>query len=124
MVLIIRDCMRDEDIKVGDVLRIRQWDDMAAEFGTESYLDMTRIKTSRIRFTERMKYMCGATFTISRRAYDERGWFYYRSAEGIEDIMKAVFVITSEMLEPFSNDKEEEFSPLPDELIRQYLQEE
>lgn len=26
--------MRDEDIHIGDVLRVRQWEDMAAEYGT------------------------------------------------------------------------------------------
>lgn len=116
--------MRNEDINDGDILRVRGWDDMAAEFGTENFFDTTRIKTPRVRFCERMKYMCGAVFTVSRKAYDERGWFYYCSAEGIEKAGKVISIITSEMLEPLSNDKKEEFSPLPDELIRQYLQEE
>lgn len=49
--------------QVGDVLRVRQWDDMANEFGyTNPCHD--EIKCLDI-FVEEMKYLCGKTFTVA-----------------------------------------------------------
>lgn len=46
---------------VGDRVTIRQWDDMAAEFGLDVYGD---IKVPKAYFTEPMRKYCGKTFTI------------------------------------------------------------
>lgn len=46
---------------VGDKVTIRQWDDMAAEFGLDVYGD---IKVPKAYFTEPMRKYCGKTFTI------------------------------------------------------------
>lgn len=46
---------------VGDKVTIRQWDDMAAEFGLDGFGDINVSKTF---FTKRMKQYCGQTFPI------------------------------------------------------------
>ena len=48
---------------VGDKVTIRQWDDMAAEFGLDEYGGIKVPKT----FTEFMKKYCGKTLTIVRK---------------------------------------------------------
>lgn len=48
---------------VGDRVTIRQWDDMAAEFGLDVY---GAIKTPQALFTEPMKRYCGQTLPIVR----------------------------------------------------------
>ena len=45
---------------VGDEVTIRQWDDMAAEFGLDGFGDINVSKT----FTESMKQYCGQTLPI------------------------------------------------------------
>ena len=47
--------MKDEDIHIGDVLRIRQWDDMVDEFGVKPSGD---IGCSGV-FVKNMKCLCG-----------------------------------------------------------------
>lgn len=48
---------------VGDRVTIRQWDDMAAEFGLDVY---GAIKVPKAYFTEPMKRYCGKTLPIVR----------------------------------------------------------
>lgn len=57
--------MRLEDIRVGDVLRIRDWDDMALEFGEKDGNQGKIILTYLACFITPMKYLCGRTFTVS-----------------------------------------------------------
>ena len=49
---------------VGDRVTIRQWDDMAAEFGLDEY---GGIKVPKAYFTEPMRKYCGKTLTIVRK---------------------------------------------------------
>lgn len=96
--------MRDEDIKVGDVLRVRSWDDMVFEYGTELFGGITRIKTPSLRFSENMKNMCGLTFTVRKVLHDALGRTLYCSCEGVECHTQYSFnmwSITADMLEPF-----------------------
>lgn len=54
--------------KVGDRVRVREWDDMAREFGlsfTEKY-----INTPICRFNNDMRILCGKTVTIKRVHHD------------------------------------------------------
>lgn len=50
-----------KEFKVGQTVRIRQWDDMASEFGISSYENI-RCATS---FTPSMKHLCGRVATIT-----------------------------------------------------------
>lgn len=49
---------------VGDKVTIRQWDDMASEFGLNRFGD---IKVPKACFTEPMRKYCGKTLTIVRK---------------------------------------------------------
>lgn len=84
--------------KTGDVCRIRQWDEMLQEFGTNS---LGGIKVA-FGFFEDMKYMCGKKFTI--RYVDDAG--YYRSEEGIEKRYGVYYAISTGMLEYFTPERE------------------
>lgn len=65
--------MTDEEIKIGDRIRVREWDDMAAEFGVDDYGNIApRIEyrkgglpvTSHEIFADDMRDLCGLTFTV------------------------------------------------------------
>ena len=55
--------MKLKDIRVGDRVRFRQWDDMAEEFNFEdeegTWIDCL------FTFTDAMRFLCGMTFTVS-----------------------------------------------------------
>ena len=83
--------MRDEDIHIGDVLRIRQWEDMVAEYGMTtsdeySYYCATQV-CKEVRFVKQMKHLCGLNFTVSN-VYDvevlDNNIKFYRSKENVE----------------------------------------
>lgn len=100
--------MREEEIRVGDRLRIREWDDMAAEFGIrdgEIQCDAT--------FVQGMKRLCGMPFTVKDIRGTER---YYSRYESEEDGF-AAWIITAHMLEPI----EEEVIPEPSEDLFGFL---
>lgn len=87
--------MRPEDIIIGDRLRVREWEDMAEEFGYEGdeiACDLT--------FTQDMEYMCGMPFTVEAISSDMRRFF---SKEGIEEHWS----ISADMLEPLEADQSE-----------------
>lgn len=56
--------MKREDIHIGDVVRIRQYEDMAREFGETKICNTRWVKTTRT-FLYIMRYLCGRTFTVS-----------------------------------------------------------
>lgn len=53
---------------IGDEVTIRQWDDMAAEFGLNRFGSIFVPES----FTKEMKRYCGKTFTITR--IEEKGY--------------------------------------------------
>ena len=96
--------VKDKDIHIGDIVRVRQWDDMANEF--RCILDFSiEITKKRTRFTNHMKKYCGKVFTVSE-AYMSNGIsigykFNDEDNSGINN-----WFICAEMLEPFENDIE------------------
>lgn len=58
--------MRDEDIHIGDILLVRQWDDMVREFGVNEDGD---VKTS-IGFGKGARALCGKQFTVMGESVD------------------------------------------------------
>lgn len=87
--------------EVGDVCEVRQWDDMAAEFGTTYQGNIN----CRCTFMEAMKYMCGETFTVKDKISMISGGYRYISEENIE----RGWIISSDMLELLSSNKEIDF---------------
>lgn len=92
--------MELKDIHIGDVLQVREWDDMAEEYG----MDEDEILVPNI-FIKNMCYLCGQTFTVS--SIDEYGGIH--SAERIEGL----YNISAEMLQlPFPEAAEDGFEPV------------
>lgn len=89
--------MRDEDIRVGDVLRIRRWEDMEAEFGLTEDGEIPCVDT----FTPYMRDLCGMTFTVrSVNTYDNLNNDYEAKEPGF-----GKWIISADMLEPFAEDE-------------------
>lgn len=114
--------MRDEEIHIGDVLRIRQWDDMVDEFGIDTDGDIrfhiwTGIDPIPVFFYSTLKYLCGQTFTIDKitSIFDV---YFYCSKENIERSNVGRWRITADMLEPF---EEDELETATDEDIKALL---
>lgn len=81
---------------VGDVLQIRQWDDMVAEFGVD---ESGSIEVPH-HFVPEMRGLCGQRFTVAG-SYDFDDKIY--KAE--EDIFQQ-WSIDEEMLEPYPQELE------------------
>lgn len=94
------DDMQDSDIEVGDVLRIRQWDDMASEHmvvGDDIYIcNHSRFIDA---FVSPMRSLCGTVFTVLRKEEHRNGLMCYESVEGFHN----KWAITAEMLEPLED---------------------
>ena len=108
--------MREEDIHIGDRLRIRQWDDMELEFGLTA---RTRSIRCTYRFTKKMRYLCGRPFTIMAKEEDgyisEEGEEYSHLAPSASGRWK----ISADMLEPI--EEPVEITPFTDDEMRLLL---
>lgn len=118
--------------KVGDRVRIRQWDDMVKEFGLtdRGYIPFT--KTCATTFTDTMKYLCGRTATITSINYDteevaldfddnsgDTNWYFFLGAiegektmdkqERIKELKKQIEEINAEINELERDDTLEQY---------------
>lgn len=101
--------MYDNQINPGQKLRIRQWEDMADEFG---YITENDINVPDFCFIRSMDKLCGKEFTVLDRYTSADGRTYYRSQEGIEKNVYSTgfWYITAGMLEPIDpNDAKYEY---------------
>lgn len=91
--------MRDSEIHVGDRLRVRDWDDMAAEFRLDMDGDILIAPRGssgpRVWFVREMQSLCGQTFTV-REIEDSSVILSYVS----EEPDPRDWTITAQMLEP------------------------
>lgn len=87
--------------KVGDKVRIRQWDDMEKEFGTDAYGNINCSAS----FSNRMRQLCGKKATISHI-----GKFFSQnvSLTDFEDCkgIDTNWYYSTDMLEPVEDDTE------------------
>lgn len=97
------------EFKVGDVVRIRQWDDMLNEYGKDSDGDI--VCSHNTIFCSSMKYLCGKIFIIE--GFDDEQIY------GLDEADKDGWKIIPEMLEPAVLDD----TPLNDDIsnINEYL---
>ena len=103
------DDMQDSDIEVGDVLRIRQWGDMASEYtvvGNDIYIyNHSRLINI---FVSSMCSLCGKAFTVKEKQVTSNGCMRYYSIENVEGFDgEWAWGITAGMLEPFEDDTDE-----------------
>lgn len=97
--------MKLEDIRVGDRVRFRQWNDMAEEFRV---YDEGNLIDCMFTFTDAMRFLCGMAFTVSEVNYgserisfeekfpDNRNW--HISADMLEPDLPE-----TELSDPFSD---------------------
>lgn len=103
-------------IKEGNIVKVRQWDDMAKEFGTyykrgDSCFDpCTLIINCRGKFTEEMRKYCGKTIKINEnmeRSFNKYENFYYNG-----------HAISADMLEPYEEELDVINIPVKDEYLK------
>lgn len=103
--------------KVGDKVKVREWDDMLKEFGTK---EDDSIHTPWYSFTQFMKTYCGKHATIISH-YIENGHDYYNiEIESIPSTCKEesaysiveIFCFTDEMLESENKEESNDDSPM------------
>ena len=77
-------------MKVGDKIRIREWDDMVEEYGVSLYNVIT-IPCEDV-FTEAMKKYCGTTHTVTEENYSKLKQGFYIDDYLITDGMVKVLI--------------------------------
>ena len=95
-------------IKENNIVKIRQWDDMAKEFGTyyergDSCFDPCKLVINcREKFTEEMKKYCGETIKINEnmeRGFNKYGVFSYKGHAISTDMLEPCIVYEEEKYE-------------------------
>ena len=85
-------------VKEGNIIKIRQWDDMEEEYGYSSLENAIMCKHL---FTDFMKELCGKEFEITKQMEDEYkaiGHFYIDNY--LDDVrIKDYIIITTDMIE-------------------------
>ena len=84
-----------EDIHVGDRVRIREWDDMAAEYGEDGGAIYAPI--SRVGFVSKMREYCGKEATIAKIRSIAKKYALIRFAN--YDCDWGIWTFTNEMIE-------------------------
>jgi hypothetical protein len=102
--------MRDEDIVVGSVLRVRSYEELSSEDLEGRIL---------FGFSEKMKDMCGKTFTVKKIDRSPSGYHSYHSEEGVEVIRGRVWAVSADMLEPINEPVK--ITPFTDDEMRLLL---
>ena len=98
-----------EIIKVGNKVRIREFDDMEKQYGYR-YVDDAKVINVFMSFTEDMKKICGDVINIDEeieKNYEKRGYFYYQG-----------FTISTDMLEPYEEELDVINIPVKDEYLK------
>lgn len=93
--------MKLSELSPGDIVRVREWGDMAEEFG----LELGAIRC-RFRFVDRMRYLCGAVFIVDNIDGD---YIFISEYDPMTDTMGYSirdFSISADMLEPYDNQSE------------------
>ena len=98
-----------EIIKAGNIVKIRQFDDMEKQYGYR-YVGGVKVINVYMSFTEDMKKICGDVINIDEeieKTYEKRGYFYYQG-----------FTISTDMLEPYEEELDVINIPVKDEYLK------
>ena len=95
-----------EIIKEGNIVKVRQWDDMKREFGLalDGAIDCFK------KFTRNMREYCGETIRITEnmeKKFNEYGYFYYEGS-----------MFSTDMLEPYEEELDVINIPVKDEYLK------
>lgn len=108
--------MRDSDIHVGDVLKVKMWEDISHEYVIDECGNV--VIPNEYRFIPAMKHLCGKALTVKEKRVTVRGCMRYYSAENVEEWENGcAWVITAGMLEPLEYEVDE-FEVATDEEIK------
>ena len=95
-----------EIIKAGNIVRVRQWDDMKREFGFTLDCAIDCFK----KFTGNMREYCGETIKITKnmeKKFNEYGYFYYEGC-----------MFSTDMLETYEEELDVINIPVKDEYLK------
>lgn len=95
-----------EIIKAGNIVKVRQFDDMAEEFGFTLDCAIDCFK----KFTGNMREYCGETIKINKnmeKKFNEYGYFYYEGC-----------MFSTDMLEPYEEELDVINIPVKDEYLK------
>ena len=95
-----------EIIKAGNIVRVRQWDDMKREFGFTLDCAIDCFK----KFTGNMREYCRKTIKINKnmeKKFNEYGYFYYEGC-----------MFSTDMLEPYEEELDVINIPVKDEYLK------
>ena len=96
--------MEEKDIHIGDVLKIRSWEDMCMEFDVD---EDEEILYDGVWFLKDMRDLCGKIFTVSNAEGDDECGYDYQSVQGVEHLDKyKTWSIRAWMLEPYEDDED------------------
>ena len=95
-----------EIIKEGNIVKVRQWDDMKREFGVslDGAIDCCK------KFTGNMREYCGETIKITKnmeKKFNEYGYFYYEGC-----------MFSTDILEPYEEELDVINIPVKDEYLK------
>lgn len=96
--------MEEKDIHIGDVLKIRSWEDMKSEYGVDEFGVI--VSDKRVCFHEEMQHLCGRIFTVQDVEQRIGKETKYYSVEGVELDNYGGWYITAWMLEPYEDDED------------------
>ena len=93
-------------IKAGNIVKVRQWDDMKKEYGIslDGAIDCFK------KFTGNMREYCGETIRINEnmeKKFNEYGYFYYEGS-----------MFSTDMLEPYEEELDVINIPVKDEYLK------
>ena len=95
-----------EIIKAGNIVKVRQWDDMKREFGFTLDCAIDCFK----KFTGNMREYCGETIKITKnmeKKFNEYGYFYYEGS-----------MFSTDMLEPYEEELDVINIPVKDGYLK------
>ncbi len=110
--------MKPEEIRIGETYRVREWDDMAAEFGMWWISGHQAVNTP-VPLSEAYRWICGNQFTVrqmERLGEKHQSATLCLSYEGVEVLSRdggsvCIILVTSEMLEELPTQEIPEISP-------------
>ena len=99
--------MKPEEIRIGETYRVREWDDLAAEFGVDQMPNGLLLVNTPIPLPDTYRWICGSPFTVKRTEKlggNRKGNILCLSEEKTEVLeedagMTRIIVVTPEMLE-------------------------
>ena len=99
--------MRAEEIRIGETYRVREWDDLAAEFGVDRMPNGLLLVNTPVPLPNTHRWICGSPFTVKRteKLGRNRGGNILCLSEEKTEVLEEdaggtrIIVVTPEMLE-------------------------